>query len=640
MVASVLTPLQLDAGAGLLQNQGLAVNTAFTSAITAYQTTDLISPFLTTIEVGSTGNILSTNVISSLETLASNSCASLSDSVPSGYATLTVSTNPAGLTGLLKTTANTYMGNGDLSKFCQAFSIVQGYAGQTNIFVNSAVNSQNYLGNTFTTTNNAITGGITTINLDTSAFSSDLANLGRLINLKNLNNLGSPLALVQQLYSISSTIPVVSFAFIAGGVPQDVVLNLTKSKVSVADSAQALMYRAMTKITGQDLAQILTVFGVTTLGLDTMADLLNPVKIFPNSFQTLTVPAAQKKQPVAIYINSTGSVNTALTTLLPPYVISSTVSTVNNQIAYDRLCQIIPADQALANKALATSLQQINNITNLSLPTLANTVANLQTTNNLPLVSALSQAVPADVANVYLSIAGGTGQNNTILIVDMLGTAAGTVHTQALTNTVAQFSTMNLVALTSTYNTMANVVNGDYGDPVTGPVVIPTGPYADTYTNANAAFGNALISGAQSDISNVVAAYPAQVIILNQDWTNMANQLVLEKNLQANANLNFSELQANSRSSVYGFIQSLSGYGSDTTAGGTANFLESVAELSTFTGQSIVASLRQGTNQKAVTAAGIQTNSNISAAPNPPPPQANLIPSTYSSQQAANIIVK
>ena len=308
-------------------------------------------------------------------------------------------------------------------------------------------------------------------------------------------------------------------------------------------------------------------------------------------------------------------------------------------IAYDRLSQIVPADQALAAKALATSLQQIAGITNMSLPVLANTVSQLQTTNNLPLVSALTQAVPANVANVFINSAGGTGTNNTVLIIDILGTAAGTVHTQALTNTVAQFNTMNLISLTSTYTTMANVVNGDYGDPITGPVVILTGPYANTYTNADDAFGNALIPGAQSEISNTVAAYPTQVTTLNQDWGNMANQLVLEQNQQANANLNFSELQANSTSSIYGFIQSLPSYGADTTEGGTTQFLESVANLTDFTGQSIVASLRQTINQTVLNAAGIQTNSNIPSDPNPPLPQANLIPATYTSQQAANIVV-
>ena len=308
-------------------------------------------------------------------------------------------------------------------------------------------------------------------------------------------------------------------------------------------------------------------------------------------------------------------------------------------IAYDRLSQIIPADQALANKALATSLQQIAGITNMTLPVLANTISNLQTTSNLPLVTAQTQAVPANVANVFINSAGGTGNNNTVLIIDILGTAAGTVHTQALTNTVAQFSTMNLVSLTSTYQTMSNVVTGIYGNPITGPVIITTGPYANTYANATVAFSNALIPGAKSEISNIVVGYPTQVTTLNQDWIDMANQLVLEQNQQANANLIFSQLQANSNSSIYGFIQSLPQYGADTTEGGTTQFLEAVADLTDFTGESIVASLRQTQNQRVLTAAGIQTNSNVPVAPNPPPPQANLIPATYTAQQAANIVV-
>ena len=79
----------------------------------------------------------------------------------------------------------------------------------------------------------------------------------------------------------------------------------------------------MTTITGNDLQQILTVLGVTTVGIETMADLLNPLKLFPNSYQSLTAPT--KHGPVAIYINSSGSVNTGLIRQLPPYVVSSLV---------------------------------------------------------------------------------------------------------------------------------------------------------------------------------------------------------------------------------------------------------------------------------------------------------------------------
>lgn len=313
-----LTPLQLDAAAGLLQNQGIGINANLLSAIASYENTTLISPFLNTISVGSTGNILSANVITSIETLAANTCPALSDSVPTAYNSIGTQ-----MTTVIVNEAGVDICSGNTSKLVQAVNQAESYTSQTSIFINSAVNSQTYLGNTFTTMNNMITGAATTINLSTTAFGTDLINLGRLINFKNLGNFGSPLALVQQLYTLTGTIPVLSVAFIAAGVSQDIVLNLTSPTVSVTDSVQRLMYQTMTQITGNDLAQILTVLGVTTVGIESMADLLNPLKLFPNSFQSLTAPTSNG--PVAVYLPGTRSVNTALTTQLPPYVVSSLV---------------------------------------------------------------------------------------------------------------------------------------------------------------------------------------------------------------------------------------------------------------------------------------------------------------------------
>jgi hypothetical protein len=106
---------------------------------------------------------------------------------------------------------------------------------------------------------------------------------------------------------------------VAVGIPVDVVLNLTNPAVSVTDSIQRLMYTAMTQITGQALDQILSVMGVTTEGITNMADLLNPVKLFPNSFESLTVTT--KFGTRGIYVDSSGSVNQSLVTQLPQYVV-------------------------------------------------------------------------------------------------------------------------------------------------------------------------------------------------------------------------------------------------------------------------------------------------------------------------------
>jgi type IV secretory pathway VirB2 component (pilin) len=313
-----LTPLQLNAAAGLLQNEGFGVSANLISAISSYENTTLIVPFLNTISVGSTGNILSANVITIVETLAANTCPALSDSVPTAYSSLGTQ-----MITVVIDQANIDICGNNTSKLIQAVNQAEAYTSQTSIFINSAVNSQTYLGNTFTTMNNMITGSATSINLSTPAFGTDLKNLGQLINLKDLNNFGSPFALVQQLYSIAGVVSTVTAAFITAGVSTDVVLNITSPTVSVTDSTEKLMYQAMTQITGTDLNQILSVLGVVTVGITTMADLLNPLKLFPNSFQSLTAPTANG--PVAIYVDSVGSINTNLIRQLPPYVISSLV---------------------------------------------------------------------------------------------------------------------------------------------------------------------------------------------------------------------------------------------------------------------------------------------------------------------------
>ena len=316
MTTSYLTALQLDASPGLLQNTGLAANLELTTTISAYNNTALISPFLVTLANATAAN-LSNSTISTLESLASNSCPALADSLPTGYGTLSVGLTL--FTGLLSSTAASYMGSGDLTKFVQALNQAQSYADQTSIFINTAVNSQTYLADTFTGMNDMITGGITQVNLATEALGTDLTNLGQLINLNALDDFGSPLGLIQQIYGVTGAIPSVSILFVAVGIPVDVVLNLTNPAVSVTDSIQRLMYTAMTQITGQALNQILSVMGVTTAGITTMADLLNPVKLFPNSFESLTVTT--KFGARGIYVNGSGSVNQSLVTQLPQYVV-------------------------------------------------------------------------------------------------------------------------------------------------------------------------------------------------------------------------------------------------------------------------------------------------------------------------------
>jgi hypothetical protein len=69
-------------------------------------------------------------------------------------------------------------------------------------------------------------------------------------------------------------------------------------------------------------------------------------------------------------------------------------------------------------------------------------------------------------------------------------------------------------------------------------------------------------------------------------------------------------------------------------------FLEAMADLTTLGGEAIVGCLREGRNQDFLGTAGIRTNSQIPGDPIPPPPEAELLPSTYTEDQAQNLVIR
>ena len=332
-------------------------------------------------------------------------------------------------------------------------------------------------------------------------------------------------------------------------------------------------------------------------------------------------------------------------------------------IPLDRLQQIIPADQALANKALSVALSQVTGIKNVQLPAFANTVSGMQTTRDLPLITALTTAVPPAVANYYTStLATGGGPNGDIRITDIIGLAAGWVATDGFTRTVELFATMDLAYLTLIYETMYHALNGDYGDTQAGPLVIPSGnPCAGTYTGTLNTIPNpdppppdityydptaiglamaCLTGAAATEIAALELAYPAQTTELDTIWNNMAAQVPRERAQQAQIGLNYANFQANDRNSIYGFIFSLPDYGLQSEVGGMAWFVEAMADITTQAGQAIIASLRQGRNNVLLGNAGIYTNTKIPASPVPPPPEADLLPADYTETEATALVKK
>lgn len=644
---STLTPLQLIAGASLGNNTSIAVSTNLTSAIDQYRSTSLISPLASTMSNVEIGNILGNSIILTLETLSANNCPPLSDSTPTAYANslglllignVQGGNSINGFTGIVNDFGNLYLGTGDNSVFVQVFTAADAYVKSINDYILTTNNSDTYLGSSFTSINSLITGDLDQTNLAFTAFGNDLQQLGLAINLENLNNLGSPLALLQQLSTVAGLTPSLQQQLNQNGIDFENILQPPESLVQLIQLEKTL-YAILTQIQKQDLQEILQLLNVSTPNIESLADLLNPVKIFPESFFSLTVRTVNGLR--GIYLDQSGSVNNKLLNSLPEYVLSD----------YRRLTQSIPQDQALANQCLRVSLQQIKNIFNLSLPALAESYLNLATTRDLPLINALVKPVPDSVKAFYTtSFATGTGPEGTLILADLLGAAIGVGYIEPLQNTIAILNSLtnesNFANLTVVYQRMNTTLSGGYGNAVSGPITIPAGPAAGTYTavgNVTAAanaFSNGLISNAEFYINAFVSNNASSTENLNSNWISMADKLILENNNLANASIEIENLIANQRTAILGFIQNLPTYGLDTQANGSAEFLEEIADKTTLGGQSIVGALRQGRNVAVLDAVGVGTNIEIPNTFNQPPPQVSLTPAEYTEAEAANLVIR
>jgi hypothetical protein len=319
-----LSAVMSIAGAGMLPGAGavaglgssLGVSSALTSSLGSFNSLPITAQFSNV--VSSASGVLGGGTLSSLRTLGAGTFPALTNAIPAGFTSALAPVASGGVfdggfTGLINGTASGIMGGGDLGKFGQIFNSAQGFVGQTNQFVNSSLN----LGSIASTfgpitggMDNLITGGFSQVSEAFGSLGSDLGQLGNLIDMNNLPNLGSPAALVGQLASVGGLVPGVETALRTAGLDSAAITNLTTgSTANIGDSANKLLYDGLTKVTGSDLAQVKSVLGVTTPGISNMADLLNPVKILPNSYTTLTMPTPDGLR--GIYA-STNTVNTNL----------------------------------------------------------------------------------------------------------------------------------------------------------------------------------------------------------------------------------------------------------------------------------------------------------------------------------------
>ena len=318
---------------------------------------------------------------------------------------------------------------------------------------------------------------------------------------------------------------------------------------------------------------------------------------------------------------------------------------------YNQLKKIIPADQALANKALQAGLEQIKNIFDATLPGLAGATVELESNVGLDAINALTQPLPANVVAYFTTtLATGSGPDGLFLLTDVIGSITGVNISAPLANTTVILNTMtsegDFAALTNgttgVYTVMETTSAGTYtiDDGMgTFTTTIPGGlPGAGSYTanTANAsiatAFTNGLNPSMVSTVNSIVSANPDQVAETTANFTVICNQLLTEQTNLALADVQFANLVPGIQ--PFGLVYSLASNGLDVVEGGTAFVLQSVANVATQGGQAIISTMREARNQELLNVAGMQTDILISD--QYPEPEADLGTTQYTVTQAVS----
>ena len=176
--------------------------------------------------------------------------------------------------------------------FLQSFMISANFINYSNDAILAMSNSRYFLDGTFSNMNDLISGDITGVNLAGIPFGQDLIKGGKAINLSKIDTFGLPSNLLETLQQNNGLTKAVTLALIASGLTTSELGEILGNVATPTIAQQKKMYNAFTIVLGNDLQEVLTALNCKVLDIttDSLADLLNPLKLFPTSYASLTVP--------------------------------------------------------------------------------------------------------------------------------------------------------------------------------------------------------------------------------------------------------------------------------------------------------------------------------------------------------------
>lgn len=307
----------------------------------------------------------------------------------------------------------------EYKEFVNSFTTVDGYVQFANQAVLAANNGKTFLDGTYSNMNDLISADITGVSLSTVAFGTDLENLGMAINLNKLDSFGLPSNLLYSLSQQGAVTQDLSLVLLASGLTITEISDISSGAVTnVSEEQERKIYGAFLMMTGENLKAIVAPIQCRTVGLNTLADLLDVKKLFPNSYSSLTVPKYNEARgptnsKTYYLIYSGGSVNSALDTPVmkeyvgtlvpggnPPIYETSTTPKNYRKVpkGFDSyLTGILPKEQALAAGAFSFTMRQIRNVENFDIKQFAKVVKGIENVSDLPLTGGTSKPTNQDM---------------------------------------------------------------------------------------------------------------------------------------------------------------------------------------------------------------------------------------------------
>jgi hypothetical protein len=332
--------------------------------------------------------------------------------------------------------------------FLSSLNVADGFTSQSNQATIATSNSNTFLDGTFSNMNDLISGDITGVSLSTINFGIDLENLGMALDLSRIDSFGLPSNLLRTLGNQGAITQDLSLVLLASGLSSTEISDIAEGTIlNPTEQQERQIYGAFLMMTGENLDAIIAPIQCRTQGLETLADLLNVQKMFPNSYTSFTVPMynavpgpTNSKTYYLIYVN--GSVNPALSspamreyvgTLVPngtpPIYETSTVPKNYREVpeGFDSyLTGIIPESQAIAAGAFSFTMRQISSIETFDIQQFAKVVKGIENVSNLPLTAGTSKPTNQEmIAQSEAAGSLGSGPFGSYTMSDLFGCMSG-----------------------------------------------------------------------------------------------------------------------------------------------------------------------------------------------------------------------